>query len=301
MTSPIARDMAALGVDRGGELHRFGRAPALQQRGIDIVHLDPQRLARRQRIAAVRPATRNRQVAAGTVGDRAEQVYLGKELEEVALLRRAGLREVDLVLGVEAGDLEDVQDVVHVELGQVVGRDRAGQVVVAGQVELGGVLQLVQVRIAPGAQQVVAASPRRRRRARQRVVGEGQDRPEIGQARPQTLAGGHVRALELTRARRPEALARVVKVPRVEVADLRPLEGHDATEPALADGPRPAGPDGNDDRLDPRAAARLAEALIEGEIDGNQPGVLGVVVQPWWHRASSRRYYTPTLKATEAT
>src|SRR5712692_10724548 len=93
-------------VDRGRELHWFGRAPALQQRGIDIVHLDPQRLARRQRIAAVRPATRDRQVAAGTVGDRAEQVDLGEELEEVALPRRARLREVDLVLGGDPGDLE---------------------------------------------------------------------------------------------------------------------------------------------------------------------------------------------------
>src|SRR5262249_3827209 len=153
-------DLAFSVVHRCRELHGLGRPPALEQRGIDVVHLDPQRFARRQWIAAVGSAPGNREIAAGAIGDRAEQVHLGEELEKVALPRRARLGEIDLVLGVEPGDLEDVEHVVDVELGEVIRGDRAREVVVARQVELGAVLQLVEIGVAPRAEQVVAASAR---------------------------------------------------------------------------------------------------------------------------------------------
>src|SRR5437762_6930497 len=122
----------SLVVDRRRQPHGLGRAPAVEKRGIDVIHLDPERLARRQRIAAVRPPAGDRQVATGAIGNRAEQIDHGEELDEVAFSRRARLGEIDLTLRVEARDLEDVQHVVHVELGEVVWRDRARQIVMAG-------------------------------------------------------------------------------------------------------------------------------------------------------------------------
>src|SRR5439155_2215711 len=130
--------------------------------------------------------------------------------------------------------------------------------------------------IATRAEQIMTASAVRCRRGRQRIVGEGQDRSEVGEARPETLAGGHVRALELTGARSPEPLARILQIPRVEVAHLRSLERDDATQLALLHGPRAARADRHGDLLRQRAPGRLAEAAIERAIDGDQAGVLDV-------------------------
>ena len=95
-----------------------------------------------QRVGAIRAPAPLGEIAARARRDRAQQVDLGEEFEKVALLRRARLHEVDLVHRVKARDLEDVQDVVHVELGQVERRDRARKVVVTPDVVVPVVEQL---------------------------------------------------------------------------------------------------------------------------------------------------------------
>src|SRR5262249_5382752 len=79
---------------------------------------------------------------------------------------------------------------------------------------------------------------------------------------------------------------------RVEIADLRPFEGHDPAQLPGADGPCPTGSDGDGDLLRERPAVRVAEAAVERTIDGDSARVFLVVVEPGWHRVSSRRYYT---------
>ena len=53
-------------------------------------------------------------------------------------------------------------------------------------------------------------------------------------------------ALQLPGAGRPEALARVVEVPGVEIDDLRTLDRDDAADLPGLDRPGVAGPDGHD-------------------------------------------------------
>ena len=101
---------------------------------------------------------------------------------------------------VEAGHLEDVDHVVHVELGQVKRRDRPRQIVVAGDIEVTVVEQLVQVGIASSAEQVVAASTGSRGLRRDAVVGDGHHRTQVGETGPQPVERRHVSSLQLSGA-----------------------------------------------------------------------------------------------------
>src|SRR5437016_3906134 len=84
---------------------------------------------------AALPPHLQRKVGVGDHRDGAEDVDLCEELDEVPRLRRARLDPVAAVGG-EASDLEDVEHIVHVELGKVVRSDRAHEVTVAAEVEL---------------------------------------------------------------------------------------------------------------------------------------------------------------------
>ncbi len=88
----------------------------------------------------------------------------------------------------------------------------------------------------------------------QRIRRDGDQRPQVRQTRPQPIERGDVRPVQLARARGPEALARVVQVPDVEVADLGALRGRDAADVAGGDRPGAAGADG------------------EGKFEGEMPG-----------------------------
>src|SRR5215212_5732568 len=62
------------------------------------------------------------------------------------------------------------------------------------------------------------------------LPGDRQHRSQIGQHRPEPVEVGEVSALELTGARRPEALTRILQIPGVEIDDLRPLDRNYATD-----------------------------------------------------------------------
>ncbi|MNQ91179.1 hypothetical protein D3C85_1065480 [compost metagenome] len=192
----------------------------MQQGIVQAVDLDTQRPAYAQRVLGIRPPHGQGQVAARAGGKRAEQVDLGEELQVIASLRRAGLHEVHVVV-VEAGALEDVQHVVHVELGQPKGQHRAGQVGMAVVVEVLTGEHLVDVGIAASAQQVVqAAAVFVDAVVGQAVVGDGDHGPQERQVRPEPVIGAHMGALQLAGARGPHALAGIIGVPQVEVPHL---------------------------------------------------------------------------------
>lgn len=56
--------------------------------------------------------------------------------------------------------------------------------------------------------------------ATQGIRDNRRQRTEVGQVTPQSVESAEVRGMQLARAARPEAFARVVIVPDVEVADL---------------------------------------------------------------------------------
>lgn len=120
-------------------------------------------------------------------------------------LWRVRLHEV-VALIIDSGDREDIQHIVHVEFGQAVGQHGAGEVRVAMEVEVLTAEDVVHVGIASGAQQVVdapavvvGAIPF------QGVVGERQQRAQIGQGRPQPVIACDVSALQLAGTRGPQA------------------------------------------------------------------------------------------------
>ena len=143
---------------------RRRRPPGEQLRG-RLPDLDGERTADVEPVAGARaptPAWTCRR--AGTRESAASTSISAKNSMKSPAPGRARLGEV-APLGGEAGDLEHVEDVVHVELGQVIRPHRAHEVAVTADVPLLAVEQLVHVGIAAGAEQVVAAG-RRRRRAR---------------------------------------------------------------------------------------------------------------------------------------
>ena len=158
---------------------------------------------------------------------RHQKILLCEKLDTVHLLRRAGVHKVAALL-VEARDLKDVDDVVDVALTEAKLHDGPGQVgvaviVVAAVAALGAGTGTgedgVDVGVAARPQQVVDppavlvdAVPC------QRVVDDGGQRSHVGQARPQPVVGAHVRGVKLPCARGPEALARVMGVPDIQVA-----------------------------------------------------------------------------------
>ena len=80
--------------------------------------------------------------------------------------------------------------------------------------------QLVDVRIAARAEQVVAAGIVFVTAVADGVGDEGDHRPQERQVAPQSMTGRDVRAVELSGAGGPEPFARIVASPQVEVDDL---------------------------------------------------------------------------------
>src|SRR3546814_10542712 len=75
-------------------------------------------------------------------------------------------------------------------------------------------------------------------RSVQRVVGDGGDRTQIGEAGKQLVAETDMRTVQGPRLAAVETLAGVSGVEQIEVADLRALAADDAEE--MAGGHRPA-------------------------------------------------------------
>src|SRR5262249_16538568 len=244
----------------------LGRAPTVEQRGVGLPDLHAEGAARAEGIARLLAPHLHGQVAVGAGGDGAEHVDLGEELDEVPLLGRARLDEV-AVVGGEAGDLEDVEHIVYVELGEAIRRHRPHEIGVAAEIEVLAVEHLVDVGIAARAEEIVAAGAVFVAAVADGVVGDGEHGPEIGQAGPEPIVGGDMRSVELLGPGRPEPLARIAEVPHVEVGDLRPLHGHDAEELAGAHRPRLAPALGDDESLDGGASlCALGEAVVERTI-----------------------------------
>lgn len=60
------------------------------------------------------------------------------------------------------------------------------------------------------------------------VVGDGRHRAQVGNVGPQRIASGDMSAVERTRFAGEEPFAEVMRVPKVEVADLRAVNAGDA-------------------------------------------------------------------------
>lgn len=249
---------------------------------------------------APQPKSPPTQIPAWTRTDRAQQIDLGEKVDVIARARRARLHEV-AAAGVEASDLEQVEHVVDVWFGQVEGEDGAHEVGVTVGVELGALggvegvgvrlvigaaaaatEQGIDVRIAAGAEQVVhAAAVRGAKNAvhvhptipiptapRLQAVGDdGHHRPQVRQTAPQPVAHRDVAGVQLARAGGPEALARIVRRPEVEVGDLGAARGGEAQDLAGGDAPGVAG------------ARRERVGVGEGAGGGGEAGVEGWVDQ----------------------
>lgn len=72
------------------------------------------------------------------------------------LLRRAGLHEIQIVV-IQARALEDIQYVMHIELGEAVRQDSPSQIRVAVVVKILASEHSIHIRVAAGPQQIVQA------------------------------------------------------------------------------------------------------------------------------------------------
>ncbi len=120
---------------------------------------------------------------------------------------------------------------MHVKLGQPPGRDRPHQVGMAVKVEVLAGQQAIDVGIAAGSQQVMHTPAFGVLTvACQSVVDDGGHGTQKGQRRPQPVVGADMGPLQLTGARGPHALARVMAMPHVEVTDLGAIDDGDAKD-----------------------------------------------------------------------
>jgi hypothetical protein len=95
-------------------------------------------------------------------------------------------------------------------------------------VEVFSVQDLVYVWIAARPQQVVATGAVFVDLVVDGVVGDGNHRPEIRQAGPQSIKSRNVSPMQLLGAGRPEPFSGIVKAPGVEVGHLWPFHHNDA-------------------------------------------------------------------------
>lgn len=77
--------------------------------------------------------------------------------------------------------------------------------------------------------------------------GDGRHGAQIRKHRPETVVDAHVGGMELFGAGCPKALAGVVEIPEVEVADLCSLDGDDAADLTCLYLPRASAADGDDE------------------------------------------------------
>ena len=112
--------------------------------------------------------------------------------------------------------------------------------------------ELVHVRIAPGAEEIVAAGIVCVAAVTDSVGNERDHGSQERQVAPQPMAGGHVRSVELSSPRSPESLARIVACPQVEVHDLGTVDRREPHDLPRADRERVTGSDRHD-RLADRA------------------------------------------------
>ena len=92
--------------------------------------------------------------------------------------------------------LENIQHIVHIELGQAVGQHGAGQVGVAVVVKIFAGEHFVHIGIAAGAEQIVQSTAMFINPvARQAVIGDSHQWPQKRQVRPEPVMGADVCAL----------------------------------------------------------------------------------------------------------
>ena len=213
-------------------------------------------------------------IAAGTGGQRRQQIDLGEEFDEVAGPRRARLHEVPVRVARVAGAHEEVRHVVHVSLGfgqrQVPRRGQgAGEIRMAAVVVVATGQQVVGVGIAAGADHVVHAGavlvdavPV------QGVAGDGGHGAEVWKAAPQPVAGADVGRVQGAGLAAVEPLREVVRVPQVQVADLWAVGVDDAKQMPRRDLERPSVPRRHGQRIHEGRAG--ADRLVEGPVPGRQ-------------------------------
>ena len=152
----------------------------------------------------------------------------------------------------------------------------------AAEVEVFSVEHLVHVGVAARAEQIVAARAIRVAAVSDRVVGDRDHRPEVGQAGPEPIVGGDVRAVELLGPGGPESLAGIAEIPGVEVRHLGSLHRHDAEELAGPNRPRAAGAHRHDEALDQRAGVGLPrQPIVERAAHRDGRARLRFVDDPW--------------------
>ena len=173
-------------------------------------------------------------VPPGAGRQRAEQVDLSVELDEVARSYGTRFHEVLVRPAQETCTHEHVQHVVDERL-RVVERDvercmqGTGQIRMAAVMLVGASEQSVGVRVTPGADDVMhAGSIIVKSVPLERVMCDGGEGPQIGQIAPQPVAAGDMRGVELTGLAAEETLREVVRVPQVQIADLRAVDADDA-------------------------------------------------------------------------
>ena len=229
------------------------RLPSGERIVIGLEHLDAQRVAVGLRIGSFAPQ-RNSQIAARAERDRHQQIDLGEQLHVVARARRTRLHEVPLVVGHQPRHLEQVDHVVHIELGETELRDCAGEVGMTVEVVRGAAQQLVDIWIATCAQQVVAAGVVGITAVPHGVGDECDHRPQERQVARQSVTGGDMGPVELSCASSPEPLAWIVLRPQVEIDDLRSVDSRESDDLPGRDRERVAGSHRNDDVTEPPTA-----------------------------------------------
>jgi hypothetical protein len=138
------------------------------------------------------------------------------------------------------------------------------EVRMAAHLPLGTGQELVHIGIAARPQQVMAPGPVCINAVVDAVANDRRHRAQVRQTGPEAVKHAHVRTLQLLGTGCSEALAWVVQMPEIYVANLRPRYGHNAADVSGRDGPRFARPDRHHQLLDQRPSGDLvAKTPIE--------------------------------------
>ena len=221
---------------------------------------------------------------AGTGRECTENIDLGKEFKVLARPGGGGLHEVFPLL-VQSGDLKDVQNIMHVELSKPMGHHRTSQVGMAVVIERFSTHKQIDIRVTACSQEVMAPSsilggPEGclthtvlinqlvQLTTSQRIARYRHKWPQVWQIGPEAIPDGHMRRVDLTRASSPESLPGVLRIPDVQVSNLRAFGGRETADMAGWHDPCLSGTWTDSERCLQRTLRGIRSCLRDGSVDG---------------------------------
>ncbi|KAL8628846.1 hypothetical protein Q9189_005428 [Teloschistes chrysophthalmus] len=171
-----------------------------------------------------------------------------------------------LAVLVQACHLENVEDIMHVKLGQTVRKDGSKERIRMDRTEYRAAVsfsmtasarqQWQKTHVMNSATNIIVVSSKG-------IADNGAHGPQVRKTAPQAVKGRDMRTMELPSSTGPEALSRIISSPDIQISYLRAITGRYTANISLVDMKCFSRSDGNLERLDGISGISRPNCAIE--------------------------------------